>query len=40
VNLSLVDLPGLTSVALPDQPKDIPEQIRNMVRGFIKNENR
>lgn len=37
-NLSLVDLPGLTMVACTDrgQPKDIKEQIRNMVGEYIK----
>jgi replication fork clamp-binding protein CrfC len=28
LNLTLVDLPGITKVAIADQPKDIEEQIR------------
>ncbi|CAD5225714.1 unnamed protein product [Bursaphelenchus xylophilus] len=39
VDLSLVDLPGLTRVAVGDQPEDIPEQIRGMIETFIANEN-
>ena len=37
-NLSLVDLPGLTMVACTDkgQPKDIKDQIKKMVGGYIK----
>jgi len=40
-NLSLVDLPGLTMVACTDkgQPKDIKDQIRNMVGEYIKPKN-
>jgi len=36
-NLSLVDLPGLTMTALTDhgQPKDIKQQIRQMVSAYI-----
>ena len=38
-NLGLIDLPGLTMVACTDkgQPKNIKEQIRNMVATYIKN---
>lgn len=39
LNLTLVDLPGLTKVAIGDQPKDIEMQIRTMVRQFIANPN-
>lgn len=39
LNLTLVDLPGLTKVAIGDQPKDIELQIRSMVRKFITNSN-
>jgi dynamin 1-like protein len=39
LNLTLVDLPGLTKVAIGDQPKDIEVQIRKMVRQFIENPN-
>jgi predicted GTPase len=37
-NLSLVDLPGLTSVAREDQgqPKDIVEQLNAMIGSFVK----
>src|SRR3989338_1464610 len=36
-NFTLVDLPGLTMVACTDrgQPKNIKEQIRQMVRGYL-----
>lgn len=39
-NLSLVDLPGITMVACTDkgQPKDIKEQIQNMIGKYIENE--
>ncbi|KAI6204970.1 Dynamin-1-like 1 protein [Aphelenchoides besseyi] len=39
VDLSLVDLPGLTSIAVGDQPEDIPQQIEKMVMEYIENEN-
>jgi replication fork clamp-binding protein CrfC len=39
LNLTLVDLPGLTKVAVEDQPKDIPEQIDRMVNKYIEHEN-
>lgn len=39
LNLTLVDLPGLTKVAIGDQPKDIEVQIRTMVKLFISNPN-
>lgn len=38
LNLTLIDLPGLTKVPVGDQPPDIETQIRNMVLEFIKNE--
>ncbi|CAI4227154.1 unnamed protein product [Auanema sp. JU1783] len=37
VNLSLVDLPGITKVPIGDQPVDIEDQIRNMIISFISN---
>eukprot|EP00962_Isochrysis_galbana_P039542 scaffold14188_cov70-Isochrysis_galbana.AAC.1 len=39
-NLSLVDLPGLTMTALTDhgQPKDIKQQIRDMISAYIRPE--
>ncbi|KAK2954178.1 dynamin-related protein [Blattamonas nauphoetae] len=36
VNLILVDLPGLTKVAVGDQPKDIELQILDMIEEYIK----
>jgi dynamin 1/3 len=38
LNLTLVDLPGITKVAVGDQPKDIEEQIKNMILEFISKE--
>lgn len=38
LSLTLIDLPGVTKVAVGDQPVDIEEQIRNMVMGFIEKE--
>lgn len=39
LNLTLIDLPGLTKVAVGDQPQDIEVQIRNMILEFISREN-
>jgi GTPase SAR1 family protein len=39
LNLTLVDLPGLTKVATEGQPEDLPVQIRAMVLHFIKPSN-
>ncbi|XP_037539560.1 dynamin-1-like protein isoform X1 [Nematolebias whitei] len=39
VNLSLVDLPGITKVPVGDQPKDIEIQIRELIVKFISNPN-
>ncbi|KAG9509561.1 Dynamin, partial [Fragariocoptes setiger] len=39
LNLTLVDLPGLTKVPVGDQPPDIEQQIREMLLTFIKREN-
>ncbi|KAF1890215.1 hypothetical protein Lal_00025548 [Lupinus albus] len=36
VNLTLVDLPGLTKVAVEGQPDSIVQDIENMVRAFIE----
>ncbi|XP_050060580.1 dynamin-1-like protein [Aphis gossypii] len=38
-NLSFVDLPGLTKVPVGGQPKDIEQQIKDLVLNFIKNPN-
>lgn len=39
LNLTLVDLPGLTKVPVGDQPEDIESQIREMVLKYIGNPN-
>ena len=35
LNLTLIDLPGLTKVPIGDQPIDIEMQIRNMIMTYI-----
>ncbi|XP_071513989.1 dynamin isoform X4 [Panulirus ornatus] len=35
LNLTLIDLPGLTKVPIGDQPADIEMQIRNMIMTYI-----
>ncbi|XP_053318584.1 dynamin-1-like protein isoform X2 [Spea bombifrons] len=39
VNLTLVDLPGMTKVPVGDQPKDIEVQIRELIYRYIGNPN-
>ena len=39
MNLTLVDLPGITKVPVGDQPADIESQIRNMIVDFISKDN-
>lgn len=39
VNLTLVDLPGITKVPVGDQPPDIEQQIRDLVLKYIANPN-
>uniref|UniRef100_A0AAQ6IMG0 Dynamin-1-like protein n=1 Tax=Anabas testudineus TaxID=64144 RepID=A0AAQ6IMG0_ANATE len=39
VNLTLVDLPGITKVPVGDQPKDIELQIRDLILKHISNPN-
>lgn len=39
VNLTLVDLPGITKVPVGDQPPDIERQIRDLVVKYIGNPN-
>ncbi|XP_045526965.1 dynamin-1-like protein isoform X3 [Pieris brassicae] len=39
VNLTLVDLPGITKVPIGDQPEDIENQIRNLIFKHIANPN-
>ena len=35
LNITLIDLPGLTKIAVGDQPVDIESQIRDMLMQFI-----
>ncbi|KAG7463691.1 hypothetical protein MATL_G00179300 [Megalops atlanticus] len=35
-DLTLIDLPGIARVAVGNQPKDIGDQIKNMIREFIR----
>ncbi|XP_073440833.1 interferon-induced GTP-binding protein Mx2-like, partial [Dendrobates tinctorius] len=35
-DLTLLDLPGITRVALPNQPPDIGQQIKRMIRKYIE----
>ncbi|KAF9041717.1 dynamin protein dnm1 [Hymenopellis radicata] len=39
LDLTLVDLPGLTKIPVGDQPSDIERQIRNLVLDYISNPN-
>ncbi|XP_054290205.1 dynamin-1-like protein [Macrosteles quadrilineatus] len=39
LNLTLVDLPGLTKIPVGDQPEDIEKQTRDMVLEYIRNPN-
>ena len=39
LNLTVVDLPGLTKVPVGDQPPDIEFQIRDMLLQFVTKEN-
>lgn len=39
LNLTLIDLPGITKVSVGDQPADIELQIRDMILSFINNPN-
>uniref|UniRef100_A0A8C2AV99 dynamin GTPase n=1 Tax=Cyprinus carpio TaxID=7962 RepID=A0A8C2AV99_CYPCA len=39
LNLTLVDLPGMTKVPVGDQPHDIESQIRDMLMQFVTKEN-
>ncbi|KAH0643653.1 hypothetical protein KY289_034627 [Solanum tuberosum] len=38
LNITLVDLPGITKVPVGDQPSDIEARIRNMIMSYIKQE--
>ena len=35
LNITLIDLPGLTKLPIGDQPADIGEQIRDMIMTYI-----
>ena len=39
MNLTLIDLPGMTKIPVGDQPADIEVQIRSMVMEFVLKEN-
>lgn len=39
LNLTLIDLPGLTKVPVGNQPADIEQQIREMILSFIRRDN-
>ncbi|XP_054271618.1 dynamin isoform X7 [Macrosteles quadrilineatus] len=39
LNLTLVDLPGMTKVPIGDQPPDIEQQIRSMIMQFVTRAN-
>ncbi|THH07961.1 hypothetical protein EW145_g3026 [Phellinidium pouzarii] len=39
LDLTLVDLPGLTKIPVGDQPSDIEKQIRNLIQEYISKEN-
>uniref|UniRef100_A0A3B3RPN2 dynamin GTPase n=1 Tax=Paramormyrops kingsleyae TaxID=1676925 RepID=A0A3B3RPN2_9TELE len=39
LNLTLVDLPGMTKVPVGDQPADIEQQIRDMLTQFVTKDN-
>lgn len=39
LNLTLVDLPGITKVPIGDQPEDIEAQIKDLVLSYISNPN-
>lgn len=39
LNLTLIDLPGMTKVPVGDQPADIEFQIRSMIFEFITKDN-
>lgn len=39
LNLTLIDLPGLTKIPVGNQPADIEQQVREMILSFIRREN-
>lgn len=38
LNITLVDLPGITKVPVGDQPTDIEARVRTMILSYIKHE--
>lgn len=36
LNITLIDLPGLTKIPVGDQPADISVQIRDMIASYIE----
>ena len=38
LNITLIDLPGMTKIAVGDQPADIEQQIKDMLMQFITKE--
>lgn len=38
LNITLVDLPGITKVPVGDQPSDIESRVRTMILNYIKHE--
>ena len=39
IDLTLVDLPGLTKIAVEGQPESIVQEIETMVRNYVDNPN-
>lgn len=39
LNLTLIDLPGVTKIPVGDQPDDIEAQVREMILEYISKEN-
>lgn len=39
VSISMIDMPGLTKIALKGQPQNFPELLENMSRTYIQNPN-
>ena len=39
VNLSLIDLPGITKIPVGDQPNDIEDKIKKMILLYVQNPN-
>lgn len=39
MNLTLIDLPGITKVPVGDQPPDIEQQVHDMILIYIRKEN-